>query len=420
MHVCALLEYVVAQDATHVLLVKQGFEQPVAFEARDEDGGLPRATIELCAKRLLIDFHGLPPDWDLQSSSKLREALGLTPAVSAAKRNKGVLERNLAIPAFHYEMDYWTKLGKRLLPASLRPHLEDCDLLAIIPHGPLHALPFAALEWSENEFLIERFGLSHVPSLSTLRFCQANNPRRTQKATRALQSVMAVAIAAADDQNPGLFEADSERLTEICMGQSPPAQVLQMVGAKQQDGSLSANKAAILEEAPRHDLIHLACHGVFGGDQDLDPLDSGFLVSDGETVLSLSAAMAMTPLDRHRWILSARDIFALRLRADLVTLRACSSGRSALEPGDELLGLTRALLYAGALSLIASLWNVNQKSSQLLLSTFYETWMRFEPTNGAEVAPKWKALQQAQIALLRGGYPHPSHWAPFVLMGDWL
>src|SRR5438094_639461 len=101
----AILEYVVSPDTTHVLLVKQGFAQPLVFEARNERGGVPRKMLELCATRLLIDFHGLPPDWDLKPNAKLRQALGLTPAIPAAKRNKGVLERTLANPNFHYEMD---------------------------------------------------------------------------------------------------------------------------------------------------------------------------------------------------------------------------------------------------------------------------------------------------------------------------
>jgi CHAT domain-containing protein len=70
-----------------------------------------------------------------------------------------------------------------------------------------------------------------------------------------------------------------------------------------------------MAEVPGHELIHLACHGVFGDGDSGEPLDSGLLVSDGERTL---------------------------------TLRACSSGRSALQTGDEPIGLTRALLYAGA------------------------------------------------------------------------
>jgi CHAT domain-containing protein len=415
----AILEYVVGPDTTHVLLIKQGFDQPLIFEARDERGGVPRRMLELCAARLLIDFHGLPGDWDLEPNPALREALGLTPAVPAAKRNKAVLERNLAIPGFHYEMDYWTGLGSRLFPAPLRPHLEDCEVLLVIPHGPLHALPFAALRWGENQYLVERFGLAHAPSLSVLRQCRARSARRTRGGSSAPQSALAAAIAAANDTNPATFEADAERLAEICRTESPATRVVRMTGPKPEDGRLPASKTGIVEEAPAHELIHFACHGVFGGDQSFDPLDSGLLFSDGEKALSLADAAAMTPQARHRWILSARDIFALRLRADLVTLRACSSGRSARQSGDELVGLTRAVLYAGAASLIVSLWNVNQKSSQLLLSAFYETWLKPEPADGCGAVAKWKALQQAQIELLRHGYAHPFHFAPFILVGDW-
>lgn len=133
----AILQYVVMRDCTYVLLLKLGFDQPLVYEARDESSGLRRESLELCAARLLIDFHGLPPNWDLDAEPRLRDALGLSPVLSPAKRNKAVLERTLANPSFHYEIDYWTQLGSRLLPAPLRPRLEDCDLLCIIPHGPL-------------------------------------------------------------------------------------------------------------------------------------------------------------------------------------------------------------------------------------------------------------------------------------------
>jgi CHAT domain-containing protein len=416
----AILEYVVASDATHVVLVRQGLDEPLIFEARDDCGGLPHGMLELCAIRLLIDFHGLPPDWDLEPNKELRDALRLPPAVPPAKRTKGVLERTLANPKFHYELDYWKQLGGRLLPASLRPYIEDCDLLVIIPHGPLHALPFAALAWSEDQFLIERFGLAHAPSLSVLRFCRARNARRSRTGYRAPQSVLAAAIAAADDQNPALFEADTERLAEILRIHLQQTRLIQMTGAKERNGRRPATKAGILQEAPAHEIIHLACHGVFRTDQSLDPLDSGLLVSDGEKALSLSDAMAMTPQDRHRWIVSARDVFTLRLRADLVTLRACSSGRSVLHPGDELIGLIRAVLYAGAASLIVSLWNVHQNSSQQLLSAFYQKWLKAGSAEGSGAVPKWKALQESQVELLNSAYAHPFHWAPFILLGDWL
>jgi CHAT domain-containing protein len=64
---------------------------------------------------------------------------------------------------------------------------------------------------------------------------------------------------------------------------------------------------------------------------------------------------------------------------------------------------------------VASLWNVHKGSSQLLLDRFYEQWLQ----TGRRVS-RWKAMQAAQLSLLRGEYSHPYHWAAFVVVGDWF
>jgi CHAT domain-containing protein len=80
-----------------------------------------------------------------------------------------------------------------------------------------------------------------------------------------------------------------------------------------------------------------------------------------------------------------------------------------------LLGLSRAFLYAGAPSLLLTLWNVSQRSSRTLLEAFYNRWL-----DEAAPLPKWAALREAQLLALRGADAHPYHWAPYVLVGDWL
>jgi CHAT domain-containing protein len=91
------------------------------------------------------------------------------------------------------------------------------------------------------------------------------------------------------------------------------------------------------------------------------------------------------------------------------------------DTGGELFGLLRAFLYAGAPAVIASLWNVNKMSSQVLLSEFYKAWLgNTLPGNKGAPISKAMALQQAQAALRNGGYPHPYHWAAFALVGDWF
>lgn len=105
-----------------------------------------------------------------------------------------------------------------------------------------------------------------------------------------------------------------------------------------------------------------------------------------------------------------RDAYALKLRCALVTLSACETGLSALAPGDDLVGLARGLLLAGAPSLLVSLWMVDDAAAAELMTDFYRTLL-----SGARPAA---ALREAQRNLL-STHPHPFFWAPFMLIGRW-
>jgi CHAT domain-containing protein len=100
----------------------------------------------------------------------------------------------------------------------------------------------------------------------------------------------------------------------------------------------------------------------------------------------------------------------LDLRADLVTLSGCSTGLNAVVGGDELLGLTRGLLHAGARAVLLSLWDVQDGSTADYMSTFYQ---RLSAGETAATASR-DALRS-----LRNKYEHPYYWAPFCLVGDW-
>jgi len=138
------------------------------------------------------------------------------------------------------------------------------------------------------------------------------------------------------------------------------------------------------------DIIHFSCHGYF---DDLDPLSSGVELHNKEK-------------------LTAREIFNMRLNAELVTLSACETGLNEIKPGGELIGLTRSLLYAGTPSVIVSLWIVDSTSTQELMLEFYRLLK-----NGKDKAD---ALKEAQIKIMeKPEYSHPYYWAPFILVGDW-
>ena len=111
---------------------------------------------------------------------------------------------------------------------------------------------------------------------------------------------------------------------------------------------LNAAKNTVVENINK-DILHFSCHGYFN---NTDPLSSGIELQDS--------------------ILTAREIFDLRLNSELVTLSACQTGLNESKPGDELIGLTRSLIYAGAASVIVSLWSVDARSTQELMLEFYK------------------------------------------------
>lgn len=102
------------------------------------------------------------------------------------------------------------------------------------------------------------------------------------------------------------------------------------------------------------------------------------------------------------------DLYHMDLPVDLLTLSGCVTGLNAVIEGDELLGLTRGLLYAGAQSLLVSLWDVDDRSTSDFMRDFYRQ-MKESPR-------KTDALREAMIRLSER-YPHPYNWAPFKLIG---
>jgi CHAT domain-containing protein len=115
---------------------------------------------------------------------------------------------------------------------------------------------------------------------------------------------------------------------------------------------------------------------------------SGFKLSDG-------------------WV-TALDLFSITCQTNLVTLSGCKSGMSQVSGSDDLLGLMRGFLYAGARSLMLSLWNIDDECTSKLMNRFYDAWQ-----GGVS---RSEALSKA-IKGIREEYPNPFYWAPFLLVG---
>ncbi|MBI5650279.1 MAG: CHAT domain-containing protein [Chloroflexi bacterium] len=153
-----------------------------------------------------------------------------------------------------------------------------------------------------------------------------------------------------------------------------------------------ATRAALAQNAPHSKIIHLSCHGAFNAD---DPLASAVVLADGNY--------------------TAREWMRLELDADLVTLSACQLAFSETNRGDDLVGMARALFYAGASSLLLALWSVPAGTTKDWMLDFYSRVWR----NGAKHQTLAHAHRDATLELMRAHPNAPHISAPFVLMGNW-
>jgi len=249
----------------------------------------------------------------------------------------------------------------QFLIAPVESRLASCQRLMIAPHRGLHGLPFAALHDGSGD-LVDRFLVSVIPSGSVL----ANSRRRRAGGQGAL------VLAVADPHAPQIAEEGQFVATML-----PGCRLL--MG---EQASLEAFRTL----APGLRILHLAAHGIFRRD---NPWFSSIRLADGH--------------------LSVMDLQSLDLNVDLVCLSACNTGSAVPIGGDELMGLVRGFLQAGARSLLASLWEIDDRSTMEFMRVFYE---RFATGVGVAEATREAMLQ------VRKAYPHPYHWAAFVPVGD--
>ena len=258
------------------------------------------------------------------------------------------------------------------LIAPIEAHLET-SMVGIVPHGVLHYLPFAALTDGER-YLGEEYVLFSLPSASALTFIQ-------EKRKDGADTLLALGSPTIAEALPVLQFAEGEVETIADLYETEA-----LVGAE-------ATESAVWSQATGAGILHLAAHGSYNA---YNPLFSAVhLAEDGE----------------NDGRLEVHEVYGLDLTesTDLVVLSACQTQMGALSAGDEVVGLTRAFLYAGTPSVIASLWGVDDQATALLMERFY--------THLQAGVGKGEALRQAQMDV-RAEYPHPYYWAAFVLTGD--
>lgn len=299
------------------------------------------------------------------------------------------------------------KILYQYLVAPASDMLGDKRRIYIVPHGPLHYVPFQALIAPDESTLLCDAGpeVVYAPSASIL-FRQPPNRMHSTRDT-----CLSIGYNGAGEQQLRFAEEEAAFIAKVTGGDL-------LAGPH-------PKKAELYRRGPSYQILHFSCHGEFDPES---PMESLLHISPDET-------------------LTAQEIIEhLRLNCNIVMLSACDSGLSRVRPGDELYGLSRAFMYAGTPAIIASLWAVDERSTLLFAQHFYE-----QVQTGAEYATALKASQlylknltRSQVISLLSEhqivqsaqnhaaytelfpgthgderiFADPKYWAPFILIGD--
>ncbi len=361
-------------------------------------------------------INKLPP-----AGARLRAHLALPPQtiIFAVTRDRLEVYRSALDPNTLRPLPGDSGPGRRLLRdrllahlfdqliAPVEPLLHDRALLYLIPHGPLHSVPFMALRSSAGDHLLRREGpaIALAPSATILIRNCLGRP--------AGQGEGLCALGYNDEGDEALRYAEAEA-----------RHVARLAGGQAWTGR-EPKRPRLIAAGRRARWLHIAGHAIY---DPYDPLGSALRIGQDDT-------------------LSARAIMeTLEIGADLVTLSACTSGVTHVVPGDELLGLQRAFLYAGAPAVVCTLWEAADLVALLVMDHFYADLRRgrapAEALRDAQVAvramtgrdllatlARWRADDPALSADLGAPpdvppealdaqiYADPFYWAPFMLIG---
>lgn len=313
----------------------------------------------------------------------------------------------------------------RILLAPIADKIQNKRLL-IVASGILQYVPFAALksQKSANQYLIETNEIVNLPSASVIALLRQNKTRSTN--AKNLLAILADPVFTSDDARLKLISKQKTE-QELTTGSTtvmrearilPPQlrsdfgrlrfsrleadAILNLAKNRQKFSAMdfAANlKAATGEDLQNSRIVHLATHGIINSDF---PELSG-------VVLSLVDENGKP----QEGFLRLHDIYNLRLNADLVVLSACETALGKEIKGEGLVGLTRGFMYAGAPTVVASLWKVEDRATADLMRRFYQKMFK------ENLSPS-DSLSQAQISMIKEkGNAHPFYWAGFNLQGDW-
>jgi CHAT domain-containing protein len=250
--------------------------------------------------------------------------------------------------------------------------------LIIVPAESLASVPFAALPLppfgaEPARPLLERFAIAYLPSASTLQFLNIGPAHHESD----------VFLGALGDQSVDGLPALPGTLQETAAIQDLYPRAQRLVGAE-------FTHDAAVQALTQHAVVHFATHGLV------------------DAQAPLFSALVTAPAEGRASRLSLYEVVDLQIKSRLVILSACETDLGQVRGGDEIIGLTRTFLQAGADGVVSSLWQVDDSATALLMATLHE---KLRAGESASVA-----LRHAQL-MTRRRFPQPYYWAPFTANG---
>lgn len=250
-------------------------------------------------------------------------------------------------------------------------------------------MPFAVLLDGEGKHLIERFSLSHAPSATALMKMKELGDRRDREAVPKRTSLVL-----------GRPVMPAEDFTDLPHSEQEAKVVAKLLGAESTTEK-DATESRLKRDIGTASYVHVASHG------------------RTNSMAPMHTHIALTKEGMDDGLLHAHELMGMKLKARLVVLSACDTASKGTYNGEGLLGLGWALFVAGSPSNLLTLWAIDDASTSSLMKEFYT---RFAPSaeKGIGAVSRAEALRQAQLKLLADDRTkHPSHWAAFILVGDW-
>ncbi|MEB3229688.1 MAG: CHAT domain-containing protein, partial [Leptolyngbyaceae bacterium] len=320
---------------------------------------------------------------------------GLGEQVQAHRTALGIPGRGIAFEAIasppqsqqHPLHDLYQLLIEPIAP--LLPSSPDRPVI-IIPHRELFLVPFAALpdtSLPDSKMLIDHHALLFAPAISVI--SNPNDPAPNSPSPDAFPLTSTEHPSALVVGNPAMpiDPTTGVRLNSLAGAEREALAIAPLLSTTSLIGT-DATKTVVLKSLPDVAIAHFATHG---------------LLDDFGT--DIPGALALAPTEEDQGFQTAAEIADVPLKAQLVVLSACDTGRGRIT-GDGVVGLSRAFLTAGVDQVIVSLWSVDDDSTAALMTEFYR-----QLQTGEEVAI---ALRHAMLAT-RHQYPRPSDWAAFSL-----